>query len=207
MNYKELICEQCHLLFKRSIRNYNKHIKDNDQHNFCSTKCAGQYVYKQITSPCGCCSKPITRKFCEAKSSKTGNIFCNRSCAATYHNMHKTKGTRVSKLEIYIQDKLKELFPKIEFDFNRTNAINSELDIYIPSLKLAFELNGIFHYEPIHGPDKLLQIQNNDNRKFQACLEQGIELCIIDSSSMKNFKIDKAKKYYTIICDIINLKK
>ena len=80
------------------------------------------------------------------------------------------------------------------------------MDIYIPSLNLAFELNGIFHYEPIYGKDKLDQITNNDNRKFQACLERKIELVIIDSSSLNYFKPGKAKKYLDIIINIINLK-
>ena len=97
-------------------------------------------------------------------------------------------------------------YPDLEFYFNRKDAINSELDIYIPKLKLAFELNGIFHYEPIYGADKLNQTQNNDRRKFQACLEQGIELCIIDTSSLSYFKPDKVQKYLDIIVNIINSK-
>ena len=80
-------------------------------------------------------------------------------------------------------------YPNLEIHYNRKDAINSELDIYIPELELAFELNGIFHYEPIYGAEKLQQIQNNDDRKFQACLEKGISLCIIDTSSLKYFKL------------------
>lgn len=73
-------------------------------------------------------------------------------------------------------------------------------------MKLAFELNGIFHYEPIYGPEKLSQIQNNDTRKFQACLEQNIELCIIDNSSMKNFNLKKSYKFLSIIRNLIDNK-
>ena len=93
----------------------------------------------------------------------------------------------------------------LEFHFNRKDAINGELDIFIPSLKLAFELNGIFHYEPIYGPEKLGKIQNNDLRKSQACLERGIELCLIDVSSMTYFKPIKGRKFLNIIQNIINL--
>ena len=80
------------------------------------------------------------------------------------------------------------------------------MDIYIPSLNLAFELNGIFHYEPIFGESKLQQIQNNDQRKFQACLYKNIELCIIDTSHHKYVKPSTSKKYLDIVVYLIDLK-
>ena len=80
------------------------------------------------------------------------------------------------------------------------------MDIYIPQLKLAFELNGVFHYEPIFGSEKLNQIQNNDGRKFQACLERGIELCIVDTSKLNYFKESNALPYLEIVQKIINYK-
>lgn len=140
------------------------------------------------------------------KEGKKYNPFCSLSCSATYTNTHKTKGNRKSKLEFYLEENLKISYPNIDFHFNRKDAINSELDIYIPSMKLAFELNGIFHYEPIYGQSKLAQIKNNDERKYQACLENNIELCIIDSSKLKYFKESNAKPYLDIICDIIDKK-
>lgn len=82
-------------------------------------------------------------------------------------------------------------------------SINSELDIYIPSLSLSFELNGIFHYEPIYGIDKLEKIKNNDNRKLQACIEKKIEFCILDISGSKHFKPERDKKYLDIVRNII----
>jgi hypothetical protein len=145
-------------------------------------------------------------KNANAKSGKSYNYFCCSSCAATYNNTHKTKGNRKSKLEFYLEKELPLMYPNLEFHFNRKDAINSELDVYVPSLKLAFELNGVFHYEPIFSEIKLQQIQNNDKRKFQACLEQKIELCIIDTSGLKYFKESNAKPYLEIIINIINKK-
>jgi len=139
--------------------------------------------------------------------SKRGNHnFCSKSCSGKWNNAHKKHGTRRSKLEIWLEKQLPSLYPHFEFHFNRRDAINSELDIYIPDLCLAFELNGIFHYEPIFGPEKLASTQNNDERKFQACVEAGIELCIVDVSSQKYFKPKSSQKFLSIITSVINKK-
>jgi hypothetical protein len=135
---------------------------------------------------------------------KSPNHFCTRSCAVSYNNKNKTKGNRRSKLEIYIEEQLTILYPNLNIDYNKKNVIGSELDIYIPSFKLAFELNGIFHYEPIFGSDKLNQIQENDVSKSKACFDKHIDLCIIDSSGLKYFKLSNAKKYLDIVVNIIN---
>lgn len=166
--------------------------------------------YYQSPKHCLFCNKLISyidaRRKAYDKSKKSRNMFCNRSCAASYNNTHKTHGTTRSKLERWLELKLIDLYPNIEFKFNKKDAINSELDIYLPELKLAFELNGIYHYEPIHGIKVLTNIQNNDKRKFQACLEQGIELCIIDSSKLVYFKETNALPFLDIIKNIINTK-
>lgn len=58
--------------------------------------------------------------------------------------------------------------------------------------------------------DRLLcgldRIQNNDSRKFQACLERNIELCIIDSSKQMRFTEKSSQQYLNIITDVINTK-
>lgn len=91
----------------------------------------------------------------------------------------------------------------MEIHFNRKDTIGSELDIYFPSLKIAIELNGIFHYEPIFGDVKLQKIQENDQNKFQMCQKHGIGLCVIDTSGMKYMKPKNAQKYLDVIIDII----
>ena len=171
---------------------------------FCSKLCTSRHRNPPVTIACEQCGKPFNKKASEVKHTK--HHFCNQSCAAKYTNAHKTQGTRVSKLEKWLAEQLVTIYPDLEFHFNRKDAINGELDIYVPSLKLAFELNGIFHYEPIYGPDKLASIQTNDHRKMQACYEHGIELCIIDVSGMDYFKKTKAQKFLDITITLIRSK-
>lgn len=203
----DLQCEQCGSLFKKTKNLIQSSIKGNPKHKlrFCSLTCCGKAQSKKQLINCKNCNKEFFKNNSQIK--KTINSFCCSSCAAFYNNTHKTKGYRKSKFEVYLEEILPLKYPDLEFHFTRKDAINSELDIYIPTLNLAFELNGVFHYEPIYGADKLKQIQNNDNRKFQACLERNIELCIIDVSTMEYFKIDKCQKYLNIITDIIEKKR
>lgn len=151
---------------------------------------------------CLACNSRFKKSYCDTV--QYPNHFCSRSCAATYNNKHKKHGTRRSKLEVWLEQELTKLYPELVFQFNSKEAIGSELDIYIPSLKLAFELNGIFHYEPIFGDKKLNQIQVNDQNKFQACQASGISLCILDVSGLSYFKPTNAQKYLVVIQDVIN---
>lgn len=199
----KLECQQCKRIFLKEKKFIQEKINRNGNFNrFCSTTCAGESKLTFVN--CTNCDKIFKKSPFEIKKSKSGNHFCCQSCACTYNNKNKTHGTRRSKLEIWLEEKLSSLYPNLEFHFNRKDTICSELDIYIPSLKLAFELNGIFHYEPIYGSDKLNQIQNNDNNKFQKCIEKGISLCIIDTSGLKYFKEQNCLKYFNLIKNIIN---
>ena len=207
-----LKCEFCNNVFYTTKKYLNRTliIHKNKSYSrtadFCSVKCAKKFKNKDNSFNVNClnCNKEFKKNKFEYL--KSPNHFCSSSCAATYNNTHKQTGTKISKLEVWLKEQLTIQYPDLEIHYNRKDAINSELDIYIPSLKLAFELNGIFHYEPIYGAEKLQQIQNNDDRKFQACLEKGIELVIIDISSQKYFKEKTSKKYLEIILEIINIK-
>lgn len=198
-------CYSCKNTFYKKKKYVNAFINKTSKSGsvmFCNLQCAANFKNNQIIVCCSNCKSEFSKKQSQVKKSK--NHFCSRSCAASYNNTHKQYGNRRSKLEIYLEEQLTLIYPNIHIDFNKKDTINSELDIYIPSLKLAFELNGIYHYEPVHGPDKLNKIQNNDQRKFQACAEQSISLCIIDVSKQKYFKESTSKEFLNIIIDIIN---
>ncbi len=197
-----LVCAHCNQSFVR----HTGHAKQGPptRRRFCDRRCKDSFANTTVTRPCGQCGTSVTRMRKEARGSKSGHLFCDNSCAALYSNAHKTVGTRRSKLEVWLEAQLRTLYPNLTLLPNDKTAINSELDFYFPELNLAFELNGIFHYEPIYGPEKLASIQNNDHRKFAACIEKSIALCIIDSSRMVNFKESKAKVFLDIICDILD---
>ena len=198
-------CPNCFNIFKKTKNDVLRWMIKNRTISCCSKKCSGELKTKENTKSLTChnCNCDFVRCL-SALNRKTKYKFCSSSCSASYWNTHKTKGNRRSKLEIWLEKKLVKLYPRLEIHFNKKDAINSELDIYIPSLKLAFELNGIFHYEPIYGIDKLDKTKNNDNRKFQACLEKQIELCIIDVSKIKYFKEKTSIPILEIITNIIN---
>ena len=209
MDKLPLQCECCGETFY-VVKKWLKYCYTNEEHSnrnkYCSNKCYYKTRTTKFLTQCAECGKEIYVKLGEHRKSKSGLHFCSKSCAVKYNNTHKTKGCRRSKLEKYIEEKLSLLYPNIEILYNVKSIINSELDIYIPSLKLAFELNGIFHYEPIFGENKLHKIQNNDENKFKKCIENDISLCVIDTSSFKYFKEQNAIKYLNIITNIINSK-
>lgn len=78
-----------------------------------------------------------------------------------------------------------------------------ELDIFMPSLRLAFELNGLFHYQPIFGAEKLSKIQKRDRNKTIACHAKQVDLCVIDVSGQSRFTEHSSQKYLSVIDKVI----
>lgn len=181
----------------------NKEFYINTNQKFCSRTCLRNSKPKTLIDvECKNCKTKFKKDL--SNVNRSNNHFCSRSCSASYNNKNKTKGNRRSKLEIWLEEQLTNQYPNLLIDFNKKSAIGSELDIYIPSLNVAFELNGLFHYEPIFGVNKLNQIRENDKNKFQKCFENKIDLCIIDTSKQIYVKPSTSQKYLDIITNIIN---
>lgn len=204
----KLQCHHCNKIYLKRKKDIARELAHNlGECKYCSSKCHNIYKTTSINVNCTLCNKEISRKQSELKKSKL--TFCSKSCMAKYYNKHriicyKIDGKIRSKLELYIEQQLKNIYPNLEILFNERLIINSELDIYIPSLKLAFELNGIYHYEPIHGLNALTNIENNDQRKFLKCHENNISLCVIDTSKQTRFTEKSSIKYLNIITELIN---
>lgn len=196
-----LECESCGEVYYKLKKEIKYAQKKNLNIKYCSKKCFGLITNKSKIFSCANCGSEVKRTNAEIKKNK--NHFCSLNCAGFYNSKHRTKGATRSKLEKWLEEQLIKLHPKLAIYYNNTSAIEAELDIYIPSLKLAFELNGLFHYEPIFGVNKLQRIQNNDQNKFKKCIENKIDLCVIDTSGQKYFKESTSKKYLDIINNII----
>jgi len=201
-----LKCKHCGETFHRTKHTIQCGLR-NSHHStadYCSHSCQANCQHKghRLELACDQCKGTFSKDLNQIQKSK--HHFCCQSCAGKYHNAHKTTGTRRSKLEVWLEAQLITLYPDLGFHFNRTDAIDAELDVFIPSLKLAFELNGIFHYEPIYGQNKFNRMVSNDQRKFAACSEKGIGLCIIDVSKIKYFKDRTSKPILEIIQKVIS---
>lgn len=206
---KDLLPIQCYHCGKPCLKT-KQHIMDSFSKSrtsakYCSKECS--HNSRKLIQPeinCTNCNTLFKKSTYEIKKSKSGNHFCSLSCTAIYHNNNKTHGSSRSKLELWLEEQLTILYPNLHIDFNIRTIIGSELDIYIPSLNIAFEINGIFHYEPIFGVNNLEHVQSKDISKSKACFDAKIDLCIIDVSAQKYFKPKTSQKYLDIITKIIN---
>lgn len=183
-----------------------KHVLDNIRNKgikypCCSSKCGTLLRDTRITISCKQCGTPIFRRQSDLKKYK--EVFCTRSCNRTYHNVHKRHGYRRSKIEKFICKHLQKNFKHLEIRKNDRQTIGLELDIFIPALRMAFEINGIFHYEPIFSKTKLQKIQYTDQQKLIQCANNDIELVIINISQVRNFKEQRALQYYQIVHDLV----
>lgn len=201
-----LVCQECQTVCKTQKKSILTAWKKSDRiAKFCSLKCSGLHYSKRSSKQVTCanCGKWFVKVFSSIKPNS--NNFCTQSCSASFNNRNKKYGTRRSKLEMWLEVKLQQAYPGLTFIFNGKEAIGSELDIYIPSLKLAFELNGIFHFEPVFGKDKLDKTKRNDENKFQRCQEVGVSLCVIDTSAQKSFTEKSSLKYLNIIKEVLEI--
>ncbi len=165
---------------------------------YCSRKCQSIGRKTGVEVKCEECGKEVYRCLNEIKSSKNSIFFCSNECKGINWNKNKDFGFNRSKIEIWVEEELAKKY-KFNIIFNDRDLLGYELDIYIPSLKIAFELNGIFHYEAIFGKDKLKVTKERDLFKINECLKKKVKLSVIDITDIKNFTPFKGKKYLDYI--------
>lgn len=193
-------CDYCKKNFNRPLKVHNQNLKLY-KNLFCSLACQNLHRRERIQTNCGFCNKLIETTSGELKKSKSGKSFCNRSHAASYNVKLKRKSRR-SKIEIKFFNSLVKEFPNLDILPNDKTMLDGlEVDVAIPSLKLAIEWNGIVHFKPIYGQTKLDKIQNKDTEKLKLASNKNINLIII-SDLVSNDKI--LKQAFQSVKDIIN---
>lgn len=80
-------------------------------------------------------------------------------------------------VEFHFKKKFKTVHPN--WLINPDTNCPMELDMYCKELKMAVEYNGIHHYEPIYGEDRLLETQSKDLLKKQMCENLGVKFITI----------------------------
>jgi hypothetical protein len=175
-------CKQCNKEFEvnKGVFRYKK--KCGIKNLFCSNICQSKYqetgVNDLLDCVCSYCNTPIKRQ--RRLLELTNTHFCNRHCQGNYYSKYLGRDNR-SLLEKKIESYLIDDYPKLDIIFgDRQQCYTLELDIYIPELNLAFEINGPIHYKPIYGNNALDKIQKNDAKKIKICKTKGIKLIIID---------------------------
>lgn len=192
---KELTCDKCQKTYHRTASQLASAKARGVKNNFCTVSCKLEFFKLRESVTCTNCLVPF-EKF--PSQMRAPNSFCSSSCAARYNNRHRKYGQRRSKFERWMETRLKEVFPALDIHFNRKDAIESELDVYIPSLNLAIEFNGPQHYSPdIFGEEVFKNTVANDELKRKVCKEKNIHLIEMNMTELNSIKSYKLEKFVT----------
>ena len=65
------------------------------------------------------------------------------------------------------------------------------------------EFNGIFHYKPIYGQEKLRRIQEIDKQKLYSCLQAEVELSVIDISRIVHLTQGAKEECWKVVKELV----
>jgi very-short-patch-repair endonuclease len=108
-----------------------------------------------------------------------------------------------SKLELFLLEKLLSDGYVVEFH-KEQNLLNTKLqiDLFLPNLNIAIEVDGPSHFEPVWGNDVLSKNKKYDNKKTGLILGKGLSLIRIKQT--KDFSKSRANKIYQELIQCIN---
>lgn len=196
---ENLICVECG-------KKYTKKKDPRSINSFCSRSCAAKFnknatskkpkpkstkrVVTRLQLKCEGCGKQIIRLASQLKKTKHKKPYCSRSCRMSHYNRNILKRTfnQRSRAEDILFDIIQKDFKFLVIKQNVRDILPSglEIDLYLPSISLAIELNGPTHYFPIYGNDKLSKIQSNDVKKRLEIHQMNINLLTIDISHLQS---------------------
>ena len=108
-----------------------------------------------------------------------------------------------SKLELYLLDALLDHGYHVEFH-KEQNLLNTKLqiDLFIPTLNIAIEVDGPSHFEPVWGDDALKRNKKYDDKKSGLILGKGWFLIRVKQS--KDFSKTRAQLVFKELIDAID---
>jgi len=148
----------------------------NRKNFFCSESCHNKWQSKKEIVKCDCCEKRFEKQLSLINRSRSN--FCSISC----------KSKSVAKMS-YVENEFEEIIKNTGLKYERNNrdiVRPLELDFWLPEIKYAIEINGIFHYKPIFGEGSLVKIKSRDKRKKIKCKALGIKLRVVKPGNSKN---------------------
>ena len=101
-----------------------------------------------------------------------------------------------SKLELFLLEQLMQDGYKVEFH-KEQSLLNTKLqiDLFLPTLNIAIEVDGPSHSEPVWGSDALKRNKVYDNKKSGLILGKGLVLIRVKQN--KDFSKSKARVIYS----------
>lgn len=181
-----LMCALCQGVFFKPKNEIQRVIKGNyhGSCDFCSRKCTMDSRKKREFVKCTECNASFEKTLGRI----TNNNFCSQHCHGVFYQKNKKTGFRQSKAELFLIQLISSEFPNLRIEESNRKFIGLELDILIPDIKTAIEINGIVHFLPIYGSDKLNRIQVNDQNKEKLIKEKSFQLISLDISKLKTEK-------------------
>lgn len=108
-----------------------------------------------------------------------------------------------SKLEKFILESL--ITDGFKVDFHKEQMLSNtklQIDLFLPKLNVAIEVDGPSHYEPVWGEDALKRNKSYDNKKTGLILGKG--LVLIRLKQTKDFSPSRARVLYDQTKDILD---
>lgn len=96
----ELECEYCHKTFwikQKFVKSVLK--RGVNALKYCSKECSADAHKIRKAYKCANCNKETTRTPGQLKDSNSGNVFCSKSCSATYNNSHHKEGRKFGPIK------------------------------------------------------------------------------------------------------------
>jgi very-short-patch-repair endonuclease len=108
-----------------------------------------------------------------------------------------------SKLETFLLSSLLNDGHKVEFHKEQIlSDTKLQIDLFLPSIRTAIEIDGPSHFAPVWGQDVLQKNQKYDNKKNGLILGKGLVLIRIKQS--KDFSKSRAQKIHVTLKNVLD---